>query len=908
MPLVIYGAPLPPGLEAPTRGELRICIEKIVLDDGTLNHSPRVRFHFPGQDAGGSPRHICSSPNRFSVPIDNCAVSPLFWGEAKPSAHCLPATPREPRGPATLVYPIKVHPEKFMEYVHNMSSSPHRGLQLEVYVPSSYSGRPPVSVGKSILALDDVEHGKPLHGWFSVAHQQYRDEDTAVSEDNEEGGSSEVPGFRFIPVGKLKLSIQISFFGGHSKSLPAAHAARLRLKEREPPASGSYRPTAQNGDTAGSPNTSAHDGCTIECSSVSHSNNQSIEVECFNVAAPDKSETTTSIGALSRVAAEATSTAVPPVMPSSSLSDIEKLIARGRQLRERMMQATREQPNLDLFAAATADTVGPVPLSAGLNNTPTQSRGIPAGGVEASPGGQEVVMSSTDTDESDTLYTSQDSDEERFTVQLQRDEERHRSRKENNWCALEHQQSGGGSQNGNTVDRAKIVPRVRGRDAAGAVGIVTQAALADANTTVQLRFTDISFATTPMTEDVTDMRINVRLSKDITTEDPSSGPFSSYVHQVPLSQHAICLNFPVRSYSEEVSRLVVEMIKVKSRRVPTLSAVELSTGGGSVTYEVISEELLGLSIVGLYKQSRELVLRDPVSNLNNGYCHFSLRLRRDGVNASTSSLGRSMPGSFTAPQTGVKHSRLPTEMTTSGETTPALEVTHDASRSSLKQAVATDQLGGRLAVAPSTRDTATEYTPPLSKSAEEATSVQLRVCITTATQLPTVMIFDTERGSGSAQTAPNAFILLDEIVDASGKVVENWQVVSFAHGCFDRTDVIASSHKPQFNYECILQLSSLSTSLGEIRLTLWHHVTPSVTPGESEVNFWAASAYLGICHVDLRPLKYLSKLDGFYRILAGEGGYPHEQHEAAMAMVTGSSSSVAASETIGHVHVGISVV
>lgn len=68
-------------------------------------------------------------------------------------------------------------------------------------------------------------------------------------------------------------------------------------------------------------------------------------------------------------------------------------------------------------------------------------------------------------------------------------------------------------------------------------------------TLVELNFSNLSFAANMKTTDLSKLRINVKLSADITTSTPTAGPFSSFVHALPLRQPSICLSFDIQSYS-----------------------------------------------------------------------------------------------------------------------------------------------------------------------------------------------------------------------------------------------------------------------------------------------------------------------------------------------------------------------
>lgn len=93
--------------------------------------------------------------------------------------------------------------------------------------------------------------------------------------------------------------------------------------------------------------------------------------------------------------------------------------------------------------------------------------------------------------------------------------------------------------------------------------------------------------------------------------------------------------------------------------------------------------------------------------------------------------------------------------------------------------------------------------------------------------------------------------------------------------------------------------------LRELQITMWHAVhpdSPSYCPplheGQSEEEvFWSNAAYIGECRVDLRPLRYLPALQGYYRITAT--GHP--------PLLTPPKVPTLSSTCMGHVHLAISL-
>lgn len=212
---IIYGSSLPPGKDGSTKGEVRIRVEKLLLEEGAIQQfQDEVRQQggvvsalttFPEMSLAGRSRRSSSyqakhsrnnmlssssspspsaaaisgsnssstpsaqrSPNRFVIPVHHCAVAPLFSGELLPSAHCIPTTASESRGVFTLVYPIKEESSVFSSYLKGMETSTFKGLPFEVFVPSSYSGRQAFPVGRAVLDLNELTPRKTISGWFTL--------------------------------------------------------------------------------------------------------------------------------------------------------------------------------------------------------------------------------------------------------------------------------------------------------------------------------------------------------------------------------------------------------------------------------------------------------------------------------------------------------------------------------------------------------------------------------------------------------------------------------------------------------------------------------------------------------------------------------------------------------------------
>lgn len=1138
----MYGAALPPGLEAPTCGELRIRLEKLILDNTAMNHNPLVRFNL-GQGSGGggggdaapSPSTTTGaapavSPNKFVVPVDYCAVSPIFWGEARPTAHCQPSTPGQPgRGAVTLVYPIKVPEESFLDYLAGMSRSPQRGLLLEVYVPSSYSGRPAVPVGKSIVFMDALSVAKPLQGWFTVGHTQAAGEEAAKKEKDDDDGDAEKNdgsddgSVFFFKVGKMKLSMRLVFFnrakgeeptsatvspsGQHRRpssggvsgagsrgrdgvkvaaAVAVATRSQSHLNESRESVSSAVRGRQHTTGSSSSGKGPRPAGMNVSFHSNDDDNsnrgsarNRSIEVDMTGIAtdveesAPPRRDSDRSnnsnfnYGSNTAVATgedlaenELVRTARGTVQRQKAGVAVGDILDRGLQLRERMMRA----------AAAAVDSGG------GGGGRSVKPAVYPHTRRNNRGRRHHDEDDNNDDDDADdaTAYSSENTDEERFAFQLQRDLGRNKTRPHNR-----HDDDVGAfpTATPNTTTTGGVIPVVGRRPANPSPPLAHHHHQRPA--TVELAFSDFSFGATPMTADLSEMRVSVRLSKDMSTDEPTTGPFSSYIHQVPLSQNSICLSIAVRSYSEESSRLVVELIKVRSRGVTGDAAVSGAGGGGGGSTpgrrQVVSEELLGLCIIGVYPQSREVAMRDPITNLNNAYCKLSLTF--DGASvADVSTATAAVPGlsqaiaalNATATDGNNRSCRSHRKATGAGydscSSTSSSSSATDSSLSSSSSSSASSPSGhrrrnersssgsgrhrrchhsrrghsrsrsanrvGSRATAPATVPSGAGgivgvHRPLHGNAAATAGYRAVRLCISIqrAVQLPGVSLAP-RHGSGSkghwtpqqqqkqegssvalslgAATdggnfaAPNSFFLVDALLappqqqqqqcrrvggdntntsvlstigvasssSSPRAELEGWVVESYAHGLFDRTNIVAASQKPVFNYSCVIDIppfpitTTTATAtvtrgnrsddaggarergksfsggnnandsccvhdrtreevfghhLGALRLSLWHHEPNSSSSSgaataaarhdetEAEVRFWSASAHLGECLVDLTPLRFLDRLDGFYKVSSQLPVFAIDEEGQPRSTGGGGGGP----QTVGHVHVSV---
>ncbi|CAC9537945.1 conserved hypothetical protein [Leishmania infantum JPCM5] len=992
---VLYGTPLPPGLVAPTRGELRLRIDQLILDDEVINHSPLVQlFEAPDSasavaatDVGGAETATASfsrSPNHFVVPVDYCSVGPIFWGETRPSAQGQPATPQLRRGPVTMVYPIKMAATQFGAYLERMTESPQQGVQLDVFVPSSYSGRPPVTVGRCRITLDTLQPGHPVKGWFPVMHRRAR---LSAAE-------ADLSKYVELAVGKVKLTVTVEYYPS-SRQPSAEPTAATKHKRHEGKDGGhvplpraktrrSHRHPGRTGEDAAHPPT--------ETSSTS-TETAAAESPVSSLLSPAARETARRRG---RHSGHVGHHGTALLRDKSAVT--HQLLQQGLRLRAQMEAAARGL-SLDNFDSST-------------DMTANRHRGVGHGHVSFEDVGTGALADDADEDISDgigVVYTSADSDEEKFALQMQKDAEARDRR------GIQQQQQSTVPSSSPAAPAAVGQHLVRS-SAVGAASETAVEVLPIANdgsvhgtrAAVELCFSNFSFAQTSLTADLHKIRINVRLSSDITTLEPSSGPLSSFVHPVPVQQPFICLLFDVCSFFEDHSKLVVEAYKV-------MSELELDNENDGWDVQgprhVAKEELLGLSVIGLYRQSRAVVFRDPVADTSNVFAQLDVRVRPHGVNHSTAtSTVLDAPAQQQQHQhqaswnvvRGTINSSLRTPASDAvppssiaacaSDTRPAKEnaVSVSKHKSSTERGHVQDASAGEEA-----SSIAGTYPPhvshsPVGNSSSSTTRERrrLRVVVYSAAELPRVAVAQ-GRGHGAvtgsgvghfpiisarprsipeagvegvtSYAEPNSFVTIEEVYrvaetwctksktaaptsrgasapSSSRQSIHNWYVDEARGGFYDRSAVAKESSNPSYNYEVTLQLPEMTVPTGngtaaaavthgladvldELQLAVWHSDLSRQTFAASgtivmnggagsghsrsrgtgvrqqEEHFWECAAYMGTCRVDLRPLRYLKTLDGYYRVVC----------ERTPGSAVGPTSTDVESNTIGYVRLSVSL-
>lgn len=1007
----LYGSSLPPGLVASTKGELRLRVDSIILDDDGVNHNPFVQLfekkewrghrsaveapnghptpHTAEEEVSRGGSGVASttplrSPNRFVVPIDHCAVGPIFWGEAKPSAHGQPSTPRQRRGPLTLIYPIKAEFEQFEAYIHRMTASAPHGLRVEVFVPSSYSGRPAVTVGHAVLPLDSLLSRRPLQGWFTVFHSHKSPSPAGAGEVTGPASSEAVVREEMqVPVGKLKIALHMEYFSTPRQTSKEEKGAASRRKANSAgPALMKPHGVRAKGNGEGSNREPALANRTASVLSSSldggndgDTNDKSVQLN----AKPQRN----GIAVRGPVAHE--------------------IFLRGQRLLSDMDSATKMHDDQDNTAPPTSYQHNAV----GRETATGHHTVLAAAGAPALPLASSSVENVDDADvESSNDYTSEDSDDETFALQLQKDAE-DRDKRPNHLKPVQLRHATSESPAGLN---SSGVRRRSGYHSLRQGSLKESCHSGNWGSIVELNFSSLSFAQTLLTADVQEIRIGVRLSTDITTTEPAAGPLSSYIHAVPLQQPSICLSFNVCSFSEEQSKLVVEVYKVVTEsqlRVPQGNEAAATSEGTheiSGPHQVVREELLGLCLLGCFVQSRDIIFRDPVTNTNHVYGHVAIDIRSSAPLNSEATERTDMEPE--AVQKWGAASSIRRVIATVDEPQPLRKklVSADSPVSLAKRSDAvhaSETASTPTSATPSHR--AVQATPPggadklpLSNGTavarhegylngesgnryssqalitgngimrgprhSTAPATAMRVCIHNAVELPSIVVSkhstrslpllstspDEMNSSLPAKVPyepPNTFIVVEDVFRCVGssdmedslcrlQPIADWFVEEAQNGLYDRTRVQMGTSSPAYDYVALLRIphpTPISPSeraeaeprlmLGDLHLTLWHwaddaeetarppdsHTSPAATTDPAERHFWARSSYMAACRVDLRPLRYLNVLDGYYRLVCAK---PNALTECGGA---GRSNGAAIEpwsheqKTVGYVRISISL-
>ncbi|PWV00326.1 hypothetical protein C4B63_7g153 [Trypanosoma cruzi] len=601
---LFYGSSLPPGLEGPTRGELRIRIEKLLLKDDLVTRG--ISSDVP---------HAGSRP--YAVPVDHCAVNPLFWGEQNPTCHCVPATPGKPRGVVTLVYPLKTYEPQFREYLLHMSHSEQKGLQISVFVPTSYSGRHrSVPVGKSIVALDTLKPSSPVSGWFTIMS------DGAFISSTPCDKEMNLPGI-LLEVGRLKMTFTMTFFARAPLS-PTSHASRSTYKtsyekntEKEKIGGSEMMQDEARGEQEVQP-AQAPPIVSTESGVIAPVNKQQLQQHQEKQQSHHQGHggATEQIAKSSMMHENAgpalafdprpSSSLFPPTATSINFNQkmaVGELLQKGISLRDKMARVLSHSTSFEDMAPSSNFLTFQPPLSV-LGGPPSYS--LPLTGAEHLHVGLSIPSGSTESSVSSASVETVVSDTNELGIDASPAAGAGADReKSGEWCDI---------PTGRRPFRLPFQsPGVSQKE----------------DTYVELDLSRIAFSSGRATLGMEEMRVGIRLSRDVKTDEPVES-YSSYVHRVPLArgaEHHIIIGFSVRSFSEDRSRMVISFYRVRSAPVANPPGELLLPVPASAQRVLVEEILLGMCIVGLHSQSRDIVLHDPISGEDPTQAHLRVSTR-----------------------------------------------------------------------------------------------------------------------------------------------------------------------------------------------------------------------------------------------------------------------------------------
>lgn len=915
-----YGIPLPPGLKGPTRGELRVRIERLSLQPDLIAKEPQ------GYSAsfGGA-----------LVPVDHCGVVINFWGSTDtPGYACVPSTPAHPeRGTQCCVFPVKTLEPQLQQYFSHMASvpPPHGvgGVEVMVTIPPEHSGkRKHIPVGIAAINLASLTTSTPIGGWFQVMSLR------------QNSGNDKIIGGC---IGRIRLHFSTTFFAAASGDTSRAEAtakAPSPLREAATEAKVEHSVGAEDAvqhddgrqPLKGTEGPSLVEGITTTAETKRYDNIHTAEFTHQQPLAP----VVTSI---------VPSTSAPFDAPKTD-ELLQRWFSRGLQLRNEMVAAasgTVQPPSS--HTKSLGDLMGSSPLC-----IPSLQRLPPSGADRFLADANTSLSSVSDT----TMLSSSEEDSDDAKLQ-------HKQRKYNGHSVVAVP---------NGIDTlSPFLIQFSG------VVQVTISSIAFSAAVVG----DI-LEGRPFDE----MRFHLKLSRDVLSSgsprDGSSGGVleaSSLVHFLPSllasKNPMVSIQVPIQGYRSN-GRIVIECFQVVSEPIPREErddvvgayavkqrddgtgltfqvAGENTSGGGAprrLTMEEIhhvrklkEEHLLGLIIVDLCQQQRMVSFRHPLSghhplhalvdiqlipssNVSEEAKWASsspLRFATDEYDAAiTAARGarhkkkRHCCGCASGKRRGSRHGECDEDCCSSSQT---------PSSSCLSSSDSDDELGDdverplepeRVPIVPdhplhvtaesasihSAANTIVEDVVPattlISRPKLPAPSkvVRLHVSILEAKELVEVSLADSS-SLGEDRTMlkysfPSAFVNIEDFFIAPSPLgastrtvvpVEPWTVEASVQGAFTHTNVQESSSSPKFLFEAIVaipvptcyQSASSLPPLSHMELRMYHSIGHTATRNDEtdereELALWQSAALLGSCSVSLAPLKYLPLIDQWYKVTA----------------------------------------
>lgn len=635
---VVYGTSLPPNLTAPTRGELVVRIDSFVLQEAQLSYShiaqhPAVAALHDTSDGAASEGDLKTTLEK------RCCIAPQFWGESRPSVYALPPTPSapneadgSPRTHITAKFPVKTLPAQLEQYFRHMTLSSMGGLPVYLVIPGAKLGKKRDAVlGVATVAMTDLSPTTPIAGWFTLVAQPHNDGAAEIAAEDAD---------KDLPIGRVKLSISLSFFNtakADNKGKSAASPPRRDTVATSNPGDGGASQSDPILSTGGL-NTSHYPLVKNAPLSADAEGRVRVEINQGPSTSPPPATAKPillppsyhSRGGPTSSDQSPTAQFAPhrsQVLPSEQRAaaaqqnhrfqdQFNKLLQRGERLRDSIAHASNRtgEHAIEHSLAARSRHMRTVdserrssPYPFGANITGLEHRFDHGRSGVVLPAESRYGLDQDDvSDESangDATYDSEFPDGY-FPVS------------EGVVLSAPHTQGGmylphrRGSVEGelptNTISPSRVFDRDR--------------------CLVEIMMQSFSFS-----EPVDEIRVQVRTSPDVLCENPFDA-LSSFVHYLGKEGgHGIRipLSFEVTSFTSE-SKCVIECFAVKSKPIVLTSKFGASASKSNPNDRVLlSEGLLGVVFLGLYSTANRVVkFHDPLTGKNPVECCVDVRVHQ----------------------------------------------------------------------------------------------------------------------------------------------------------------------------------------------------------------------------------------------------------------------------------------
>ena len=595
---VVYATSVPPGLQGPTRGELRIRVQSMIIQDSLVNS-------FSDGEAGISG----GGPIAPHVPVDHCSIQFRFWGESAPrsSSAVMPRTSAHPDRPTyELVYTVKTLEPQLTQYLQHMTNSSQGGLLADIFVANDVTGKKhAVQVGRAVISLASLTPMTAISGWMNIV-------DFAT---------------KSRCIGRVQLHVSVAFFD------PAAGSKRMQQQPRIDSSSKlpiNQQEVAASATTQSAEQTKRDDKKAASEPEAIVKDTPTPAVQPGTAIVP-KQQQPSKFSTQQAAADQYEEAAVGPNNSASkSHRDVllRDIFDRGVVLRDMMAAASSPSrgdvlsslPNLlSSRANAVLSSVDAALKKLPSNATPVFSfaEHLHSNAPVSAENDLNAVQEEGFEEDAVSASTASDDDDDDFD---QKDQQ-HSDRRRQDFFRGRN----GSAQAAEATNPLVIVPR---------------------DSTVHIALTNISFAptSTPSSVDqgeISEIRFALRWSTDVLVSGLPLNTVSSYVRKLPLARDCtIHMQLDVRSYTSE-SKLVLECFSVRSepRQQPPRTTLLPQPNPAPDERVIVSESLIGLAMIGVFAQSRDVFLHHPVTGANPLRMACNISILSDAAAAASAAEG-----------------------------------------------------------------------------------------------------------------------------------------------------------------------------------------------------------------------------------------------------------------------------